>query len=154
KRTGFLPFLDLPARVGVPLEIAVQLGDDERDERRCLLRAGWRIVPAHDAAGSAGAYGSYIRASRGELSCAKPSAVLLGNGWISDRTVCYLASGRPAVVQDTGPSEALPVNEGLWRFRTPEEAVFALEAVEADHDRQTRLARKLAEELFDARTVL
>jgi hypothetical protein len=154
KRSGFLPFLDLPLHVDVPLELAVQLGEDEGDERNVLIRTGWRVVPAREAAGSPEAYAAYIRSSRGELSCAKPSAVLLANGWISDRTACYLASGRPAIVQDTGPSNALPANEGLWRFRTPDEAAAALEAVEADHDRQARLARRLAEELFDAHTVL
>jgi len=70
---------------------------------------------------------------------------------MSDRTICYLASGKPAVVQHTGPSKFLPDATGLFRFRTLEEAARMLDAVAADYDRQCRLARALAEEYFDAR---
>jgi len=78
----------------------------------------------------------------------------LQNAWISDRTICYLASGKPAVVQHTGPSRFLPDAGGLFRFRTLDEAAACLEAVGDDYDRQCQLARSLAEEFFDARTVL
>jgi hypothetical protein len=78
----------------------------------------------------------------------------LQNAWISDRTLCYLASGKPAVVQDTGPSRFLPERCGLFRFRTLNEAVRCLETVAADYDEQCRQARALAEEHFDARKVV
>jgi hypothetical protein len=77
----------------------------------------------------------------------------LRNGWISDRTVCYLASGRPAVVQDTGPSQWLPDDEGVFRFATIDQAAAALDAVQADYARHSLRARELAEERFDARRV-
>ena len=99
-------------------------------------------------------YQRYIQESRGEFSCAKPSCVRLQNAWVSDRTLCYLASGKPAVVQHTGPSRFLPDAAGLCRFRTLEEAVHCLETVAADYERHCRLARALAEELFDARKVV
>jgi hypothetical protein len=76
------------------------------------------------------------------------------NAWISDRTLCYLASGKPAVVQHTGPSGFLPDAEGLFRFRTLEEAACALSTIEGDYERHSRLARALAEEHFDARKVV
>jgi len=80
--------------------------------------------------------------------------VKLQNAWISDRTLCYLASGKPAVVQHTGNSEFLPDAEGLFRFRTAEEAVKSFETIAADYDHQCTLARQLAEEYFDGRRVL
>ena len=76
------------------------------------------------------------------------------NAWVSDRTLCYLASGKPAVVQHTGPSRFLPDADGLFRFRTLEEAVRHLERAAADYEHQSRLARGLAEEYFDARKVV
>jgi hypothetical protein len=76
--------------------------------------------------------------------------MLLQNAWISDRTFCYLASGKPAVVQHTGPSRFLPDAEGLFRFRTMAEAASALAAVEADYEKQCIAARRLADQHFDA----
>jgi hypothetical protein len=92
--------------------------------------------------------------SFGEFSCAKPSYVRLQSAWISDRTLCYLASGKPAVVQHTGPSRFLPGNAGLFRFHDPEEAARCLETAAADYEHQCTLARTLAEEYFDARKVV
>ena len=99
-------------------------------------------------------YRAYVRRSRGEWSCAKPSNVALETAWVSDRTLCYLASGRPAVVQHTGPSRILPDAEGLFRFRSLDEAARALAAAEADYELHCRRARALAEEHFDARRVV
>jgi hypothetical protein len=75
------------------------------------------------------------------------------NAWVSDRTLCYLASGKPAVVQHTGPSRFLPDSAGLFRFHTPQEAARHLDSAAADYPRQCRQARALAEEFFDARQV-
>jgi hypothetical protein len=153
KRSGFLPFLELPRHSGRPLELALCMADDEADERRSLEQLGWRVRDSAEVAGTPDAYQRYVQESLGEFSCAKPSSVKLRQGWISDRTVCYLASGRPAVVQDTGPTELLPHGEGVFRFRDLDEAARCLEAVVDDYDRQSRLARELAEEHFDARKV-
>jgi len=115
---------------------------------------GWRIRNSGEVAGTPEQYRSYIRQSRGEFSCAKPSCMKWRNAWISDRTLCYLASGRPAVVQDTGPSAVLPNGLGMFRFSTIEEAVQALAAVNEDYPRQRRAARELAESFFDGRRIL
>ena len=85
---------------------------------------------------------------------AKPAYVRFQTAWISDRTLCYLASGKPAVVQHTGPSRFLPDAAGLFRFRDIDEAARHLDAAAADYDRHCRLARQLAEEYFDARKVV
>src|SRR2546422_3212883 len=92
--------------------------------------------------------------SRGEFSCAKPTYVKLATGWVSDRTACYLASGKPAVVQHTGPSRFLPDADGLFRFRNMDEAVRALAPVESDYQRPCPLAGALAEENFHSRRIL
>jgi glycosyltransferase involved in cell wall biosynthesis len=76
------------------------------------------------------------------------------NAWVSDRTLCYLASGKPVVVQHTGSSAYLPNGEGMFRFSTIEEAAEALAIIENDYERQCRTAREIAESFFDARIVL
>ena len=78
----------------------------------------------------------------------------LQNAWVSDRTACYLASGKPAVVQHTGPSAYLPDGEGLFRFRTVEEAAAALDAINTDYERHCRAAREIAATYFDAERVV
>ena len=95
-------------------------------------------------------YQRYIRRSSGELGCAKPAYVLLANAGVSDRTVCYLATGKPAVVQHTGPSSYLPDGCGLLRFSTVDEAVAALAEVDAHYERHCRAAREIAEAWFSA----
>jgi hypothetical protein len=154
KKGGFVPYLDLPPLVGTPLELALGLGSDGHEEAEALEARGWRVVRAPEVAGTPWAYREYIVGSRGEFSCAKPSCVRMQNAWISNRTLCYLATGRPAVVEHTGPSAFLPDAEGLLRFRSPEEAAVALEEVTSDYDRHAAAARALAEEHFDARKVV
>jgi glycosyltransferase involved in cell wall biosynthesis len=75
------------------------------------------------------------------------------NGWVSDRTLCYLASGKPVVVQDTGPSSVLPNGLGMFRFSTLEQAAAAFDTVNGDYDRHCRAARELAEAYFDATSI-
>jgi hypothetical protein len=151
KRHGFMPYLDLPRRSATPLELALTLGDSEEElhDREALHTNGWRVRDAREMASAPWDYQQYISGSLGEFSCAKPSCVRLQNAWVSDRTLCYLASGRPAVVQHTGPSSMLPDREGMLRFRTPDEAVECLELAAADWPRQSRLARELVEQHFD-----
>src|SRR5207247_10728013 len=126
----------------------------DAEDRMRLEEHGWRVRDSREVTGSPEAYRSYIQRSRGEFSAAKPSCMSFQNAWVSDRTLCYLASGQPAVVQHTGPSRYLPDSAGLFRFRDFEEAVRCLEMVEADYEQQCKLARALAEQYFDARKVL
>jgi hypothetical protein len=156
KRSGFLPFLDLPRSTSQPMELALPLTahDDSESEWQMLLERGWRIRDAREIASTPWDYQRYVQKSLGEFSCAKPSCIRLQNAWISDRTVCYLASGKPAVVQHTGPSRFLPDAAGLYRFRDLKEAACCLEMVAADYEHQCILARALAEVHFDARKVV
>ena len=153
KRTAFLPYLDVPARTRLPLELALCLQGD-KEERAALEGRGWRVAEAWQVSGTPQEYQRYIQRSRGEFSCVKEHCVRMQNAWVSDRTLCYLASGKPAVVQHTGPSAFLPDAAGLFRFRTPEEAALYLEKAASEYDRQCQLARQLAEEYFDARKVV
>ncbi len=157
KRTSFLDYLNLPSRTSASLELALCLSRKsaiDNQERRLLERSGWKVRYSWDVSSTLEQYRAYIQQSRGEFSCAKPSCMRFGSGWISDRSLCYLASGKPVVVQHTGPSRFLPEAQGMFRFRTLDEAVGALSAVELDYDRHSRLARTLAETYFDAKQVV
>lgn len=154
KRSGFLPFLDLPQYTSQPLELALCLAVDEEDERMALQQRGWRLRDAYAVASTPWDYQRYVQDSLGEFSCAKPSYTRLQNSWISDRTLCYLASGKPTIVQYTGVSQFLPDSAGLFRFHDIDEAAAYLKTVADDYERQSKLARALAEEYFDAQKVI
>jgi len=154
KRPAFMAYSDLPSRTSTQLELALALAPGDEEEARLLEQRGWKIRHAWTVSAGPEQYRAYIQQSRGEFSVVKPSCVWLSNAWISDRTLCYLASGKPAVVQHTGLSRFLPDSEGLFRFRDMEDAGQALSAVESDYERHCRLARELAEEHFDAQKVV
>ncbi len=153
KRIAYLALAGLPSLTSQPLELAVHLAPADGEERQMLERRGWRIRHASEVSRTPEMYRSYIQRSRGELSCVKPSCVKLQNGWVSDRSLCYLASGKPVVTQDTGPSPYLPFGEGILQFSSPAEAAEALAAVNAHYQRHCRSAREIAETYFDARQI-
>jgi hypothetical protein len=148
-------FLDLPSRVApTVLELAIAEGKTERTPRDLLLRHGWRLVDPAEACPDLDSYRDYISSSRAEWSIAKHGYVAGAAGWFSCRSACYLAAGKPVVVQDTGFSSVLPTGEGLLPFATPDEAVAAIAAVESDHARHAHAARAIAESYFDSAAVL
>ena len=152
QRMSFLRFKGLPRLTAQPLELALALQTEtDAQDRRLMEQHGWRIRHSRDVAATPQAYQAYIQGSRGEFSCAKPSSVVFQNAWVSDRTLCYLASGKPVVVQNTGPSAYLPNGEGMFRFSTLDEAAAALSAINDDYARHSEAARELAETYFDAR---
>jgi hypothetical protein len=153
KSDEFVRLIELPQRVACPLEICLAIHPDEPDLPR--LRAhGWRLSDPRVHAADDAVYRDYVRASRGELSVAKHGYVVGRTGWVSDRTACYLAAGRPAIVQDTGLASHLPLGEGLLVFDELEDAAAALASVERDYDRHARAARELAARYFDSDRVL
>jgi glycosyltransferase involved in cell wall biosynthesis len=115
---------------------------------------GWHVLDSHSVSETLDDYREYIEASRGELSVAKNLYVATRSGWFSCRSTCYLAAGRPAILQDTGFSEILPTGAGLFAFTDVREAEDAIAAIEADYSRHSRAARELAAEFFDARRVV
>ena len=152
KHVEFERFLELPNRLHVPVELALATDDPGAITR--LRDARWRVRPATPLSQDLDAYRDYIRSSAGEFSVAKEQNIRLRSGWFSDRTACYLAAGRPAIVQDTGFACALPTGEGLFAFTTLEEAVAAFDAVQSDYPRHCRAARSIAAEYLRAETVL
>lgn len=153
KRSTFLSLVDLPKFTDQLLELALDLVADDEDQVT-LWKAGWLVRESAYVASTPWDYQRYIQGSRGEFSCVKPSCFHLQNAWISDRTICYLASGKPAVVQHTGPSCFLPDSAGLCRFRNMREAAQLLDMIAKNYEQQCQLARALAEEHFDARKVV
>ena len=154
KRVAFLEHVTLPERTSQPLELALLLAAGDVADRRLLESHRWRIRDAREVASTPERYRAYIQGSRGEWSCAKPFFVKLQNAWVSDRTVCYLASGKPAVVQHTGPSAYLPHGEGMFRFSTLDDAAAAFDAINTEYARHCRAARDIAAAHFDAKQVL
>jgi hypothetical protein len=150
KDVEFAQYLDLPGRVGAPLQVAVSGAAPH-----AALRAhGWQVVDGFERSHTLDVYRDYLRSSRGEWSIAKNAYVALRSGWFSTRSAAYLALGKPVVVQDTGFSRRYPTGAGLFAFRSVDEAAAALAAVEADYLRHCDAARALAEREFDAQKVL
>jgi hypothetical protein len=155
KRIAFLKYVELPRQVSARLEIAAFFGATVHDDHdRAVLREnGWGVRHVLDVSSTPQAFQEYLQMSRGEFSCLLPAYTILQTAWTSERTLNYLASGRPAIIQDTGASRFLPRDQGLLRFRTADEAVRCFETVENDYSHHCAAARKLVEEHFDATTV-
>jgi hypothetical protein len=152
KDVQFMRFLSVASSVEVPVELALAADDDGALSR--LREAGWHVRPAGPLSKDIDAYRDYIQASMGEFSVAKEQYAVLRSGWFSDRTACYLAAGRPAIVQDTGFDRTLPTGEGLFAFATVADVVAAFEAVCSDYARHSRAAAELAAEYLSAEKVL
>jgi hypothetical protein len=159
-------FLDLPGRTpDATLEIALgnmqhqewQTSDEKVSEchpRSLLIQNGWQVIDAMAVCHDIDSYRTYIESSKAEWSVAKNGYVLGQPGWFSCRSACYLAAGRPVVLQDTGFSRILPAGEGILPFKTVDEAVTAIEEVMGNYDRHAKTARAIAEDYFDSDKVL
>jgi len=150
----FRRFASLPRDAGLPFEVALDIDPADGADSARLNEGGWRLADPARVAGTPLAYRSYVRGSRAEFMIAKGMYVRSQSGWLSDRTACYLASGRPALVQDTGLGDVLETGLGLVTFRTPEEAVQRAREVDGDWRRHARAARELAVARFDSARVL
>jgi len=150
----FRKFADLPRASGGDFEVALDIHPDEKADLRLLGEGGWSLADPGRIARTPDAYRRYIQGSRAELMVAKEMYVQSRSGWFSERSICYLASGRPVLAQDTGLAELYPVGEGLLTFSTLEEAVAGVEEIRANYPRHAAAARALAEEHFDSDKVL
>jgi hypothetical protein len=147
-------FAELPAAVGAPLELALDIDPADAADSELLREGGWRLASPAAAAGSPEAYRGYLQGSRGEVGVAKDIYVRSRGGWLSDRSVAYLASGKPVLAQATGFELEVETGAGLLAFASPEEAAAALAEVEADYGRHSGAARELAAERFGSDRVL
>jgi hypothetical protein len=152
KHTEFLKFIDLPRRIGQPVELA--LASVDKKTTRLLLSHGWRVTDAYSLTTDILPYRDYIFGSDGEFTVAKDQNVRLRTGWFSERSASYLTAGKPVITQDTGFGRVLPTGEGLFAFHTLEGIAAAFEAINSDYQRHSRAARAIAEEYFRAETVL
>jgi hypothetical protein len=151
KGAEFEKLMDLPSRVNARLKVAV--GGVNAPLAR-LSKAGWEVVDGPEATVTPAMYRDFIASSRGEISPAKHVYVALRTGWFSCRSACYLAAGRPVVVQDTGFTPAIPSGLGMVAYNTADEAASGLIEIEKDYDRHAGAALELAREYFDAEKVL
>jgi len=149
----FRGFADLPGRVEAPFEVALDIDDADHEDAEALREKGWTLPDPAVVAGSLSSYQDFIRSSGAEISIAKNIYVDTQSGWFSDRSACFLASGRPVLAQDTGWSGQLE-SEGLVPFTTLDEAVEGGRLILADLAGRGEAARSLAEDVFDSKKVL
>jgi hypothetical protein len=152
KHHEFMKFLDLPQRTEQAFELA--LSSFEPEDQVMLEQHGWRVREALPVSADIDTYRQYIGQSRGEFTVAKDQNVRLRSGWFSDRSASYLAAGRPVITQETGFSNILPTGEGLFGFSTAEEALDAVDRINADYTRHSLGAYRIAREYFDYEVVL
>jgi hypothetical protein len=152
KQEAYVRYVQLPQRTGRAFELAANIhpSDPTRD-RDLFTRHGWAVVDAHKVTASPSAYRNYIRQSRGEISCPKPIFRELKTGGLSDRSACYLASGRPVLAEDTGISDHFPIVNGLVAFRNLEDAVAGVADIDGNYAHHSRVAREFAEGFLDSR---
>ncbi|MGB2710079.1 MAG: hypothetical protein WBC33_01075 [Conexibacter sp.] len=143
----FRRFAELPRLTGIPFSVALDIDPQDRADVARLREGGWELVEAARVSDTDG-FRDFVQSSGAEFSAAQGVYVETRSGWFSDRTVRYLAAGRPALVQDTGFSDHLPVGAGLVPFRDLPEARAGAHAIAADYDRHRLAARRIAEEWF------
>ena len=156
KRDAYLRYVELPRRARRPFELAANIDDPEDaiGDRKLFERHNWKLVDPWEVARSPLAYQTYIARSRAEISCPKPVFKELKTGWFSDRSACYLASGRPVLAEDTGFSDYLPTGRGLLCFNDLEQAIAGVAEIDRNYPEHMRAARELAEEYFNSKKSL
>jgi len=152
KGIEWLKMIDIPKRTSWEMSIGMQ-------SMPCLGREhfeaqGWRWIDPEQASADCNAFRGFVQNSAGEFTVVKNLYAGVKSGWFSDRSACYLASGRPVVAQSSGFEQWLPAGEGVLPFDTPDEAASALEELQAHYARHSLSARRIAEEHFDSRRVL
>jgi hypothetical protein len=153
KDLEFTRFIDLPQHSSEHFVLAMGEGIGSRRPTAMLESKGWTILEPDEHIPDHIAYQHFLMSSKGEWSIAKHGYVHSWSGWFSCRSACYLAAGKPVVVQDTGWSDHLPTGAGVFTFTTVEEARAGIAAVSADYDHHSRAARAFAEKYFSAARV-
>jgi hypothetical protein len=152
KSVSFAPLIDLPSRVGSIFELAIRA---RSESTLSMLRdANWGFANIDAVSSDPWTYQEFIQQSRAELGITTAGYLTTRCGWFSERSIGYLASGRPVLQQDTGFPDWLPCGAGVFAFRSAEEAAQAIARIESDYDAHCRAARELAEEYFAAPRVL
>lgn len=150
----FRKFASLPRLSERPFQLALDIHPAEVKDMALLADNGWSLLDPKVVAGDPWAYQAYVQGSKAEFMVAKNMYVQSNSGWFSDRSICYLASGRPVLAQDTGLRRLYPTGEGLLTFSTVDEALAGVEELSSDYARHAHAARLIAEEYFDSDKVL
>lgn len=152
KDREFEKFIELPRlRPHARFELAATVDTKVRDH---LVQHGWQQSSSVAVSRDAELYRQYIQQSRGEFTVARDQYVRPNTGWFSDRTCCYLAAGRPVITQETGFSKFLPSGKGLFGFKTMEDVLAAVDAIESDYAGNCRAAAEVGREYFAAEKVV
>ena len=154
KAHSLRPFFTLPTRTAEKFVLAMAIHPAETADLTELDRHSWQRIDPSRVAASPRSYQEFIRGSKGEFGIAKSGYVLSRCGWFSDRSVCYLASGRPVLAQQTGFSDFLPTGDGLFAFASVEDVLTGIDALNHDYARHSRAARDIAREYFASENVL
>jgi hypothetical protein len=154
KAHSLRPLIDLPRRTPMPFVLALAIHSEETRDLDLLRANGWTLVDPATMASTPHDYHRFVQGSWAEFGLAKSGYVVSGSGWFSDRSACYLASGRPVIAQDTGFGRRLPSGAGLLAFSTADDVIAALEELERDYERHRVAARALAVEYLDSDRVL
>jgi hypothetical protein len=152
KSLEFLKFIEAPRRSGEDFELATSINDLSLRER--FAANGWRFTSPDQMSVAYDEYREYLQQSKGEFTVAKDQYVRLNTGWFSDRTACYLASGRPAITQETGFTRHYGRQRGLFAFQSLEQISEAVREINADYPAHCRAAYEVAKEYFEAEKVL
>jgi hypothetical protein len=138
--------IDLPRRAPDRLEVALAIHSEETGDLDALRENGWSLLDPAEVAATPEDYRRFVQGSWAEFGLAKLGYVVSGSGWFSDRSACYLASGRPVLAQDIGFGRRLPTGAGLLAFSDADDVVAGLEELEGDYERHRVAAREIAEE--------
>ena len=152
KSREFLRFIAAPKKAGETFELATNI--EHAATREKFERNGWRLTSPLQMSVDYWLYRDYVQRSKGEFTVAKDQYVRLNTGWFSDRSACYLAAGRPVITQETGFTKFYGGESGLLSFRTLDEIAGAVERINADYTKHSLAACALAQEVFEAETVL
>jgi hypothetical protein len=147
-------FFPLPSLTTEKFALALAIAPEETKDLDALASYGWEVLDPARVARSPLSYQRFIQGSKAEFGIAKSGYVQSQCGWFSDRSLCYLASGRPVIAQETGFSRYLPTGEGLFAFSTTEQVLEALQELRADYPKHALGARAVAAEYFDSDKVL
>ena len=152
KSREFLRFVAAPRRSGETFELATNIQD--RKTREKFESNGWRFTSPLQMSVDYWLYRDYIQQSKGEFTVAKDQYVQLNTGWFSDRSACYLAAGRPVIMQETGFTKNYGADAGLLAFRSLGEIAEAVKIINADYSKHSGAARQIAREIFEAEKVV
>ena len=151
KAECFDDYMDLPKKTNSKMELAVS---DSAAPKQRLIEHGWYLSSPQKISSDPWKYQEYIQQSKAEFSIAKHGYVAGRTGWFSERSACYLASGRPVVLQDTGFSDWLKTDFGLIPFNDANEALLAIEEINNNYSKHCDYAREIAENYFSSNKVL